>query len=159
LSYLPAHPNDEQVLRESFPPVIAHELHVADVPPSGVHDGPLSPAPLLLLAPLLELLLAPLLLPEPLPLELLLVPLLLPVPVSSLGPASMTIGPGLLSLLLHATAAAEPAIAISAIAESFTIIGFVFITWPRSSQIGTSASRRCRSYSRWRGCKPCTYGR
>jgi hypothetical protein len=150
LSYLPAQPNGEHALRESLPPVTPHELHVAELPPSGTHELPPSPPLLvpLLLAPLLlaPLLLAPLLLVPLLLVPLLLVPLLLPE--SSLGPASMMVGPGLSLLLLHATAAAAPAIATSAIAEAFRIIGFDFITRPHSSQSGTSGSRRCTLYLR-----------
>jgi hypothetical protein len=107
----------------------AHELHNApSSPPSGMQVPPpslLASPPLL---PLLELLLAPLLL-----LELLLAPLLLP---SSLTPPSRTVVPLGELLLLQATAAIEPAMATSTTPVTFRTFLLEFITQPRSSQSG-----------------------
>jgi hypothetical protein len=103
----------EHVSRESVPPTVAHELHTAASPPSGVQLPLLL---LLLLAPLLLLVLdAPLLLEVPL-LELLVDVPLLEVPLPPLLPPlppSPTVIEGVL-LLLPQAAAIEPAMATSA---------------------------------------------
>jgi hypothetical protein len=102
----------EHVSRESVPPTVAHELHTAASPPSGV-QLPL----LLLLAPLLLLVLDVPLLLELLLLELLVdVPLLeLPLPLlPPLLPPSPRFVEGGLLLLLPQAAAIEPAMATSA---------------------------------------------
>jgi hypothetical protein len=87
-----------------------------------------------LLLPLPLLLLAPLLLPLPL---LLLVPLLLPLLLLAVesDPESRTSpgGPPLLSSLLHAAAATEPAMPTSKTPARLRNLECAFITRPRST--------------------------
>ena len=119
----------EHVSRESVPPTVAHELHTAASPPSGVQLPLLlaSVPPLLLLLLVLE---APLLLEVPL-LELLVdVPLLevLLPPLLPLLPPSPTVIEGGLLLLLPQAAAIEPAMATSATPMIFRRLLLAFIT-------------------------------
>jgi hypothetical protein len=118
----------EHVSRESVPPTVAHELHTAASPPSGVQlPLLLASVPPLLLLLVLE---APLLLEVPL-LELLVdVPLLevlLPPLLPLLPPSPRVIEGGLL-LLLPQAAAIEPAMATSATPMIFRRLLLAFIT-------------------------------
>jgi hypothetical protein len=133
-------------------PVTAHELQVAEAPPSGAQLVPESPPLEPPLELLLELLLEALPLLEPLPplLELLLLELLPPSLPTIVGPGEE------LSSLLHATNAIDPAVATRASPASFKNIGFAFITPPRNSQNGRLGLHPCTSSPRSRACTLCT---